>query len=335
MYKIAKLPSSEREIIFRNAAMKAGMNEAIIEKDFWVCLTLDYLFHQSKWADRLAFKGGTSLSKVYGLIERFSEDIDLILDWRVLGYSIKEPWEERSNTKQQKFIADSRQRLFTFLRAEFLPVFSNDMSDILETETKIFIDPRDDGTVCFEYPSSFSDESILRAIRLEIGALAAWTPTQVAEIRPYVADHYPEIFDKPGSDILTTTAERSFWEKATILHQEAFRPEGSIIPDRYSRHYYDVYCMAKSSVKDNALRQPELLKDVADFKQKFYPRGWAHYDYARMGTLKLIPAEHSIKRIESDYSKMKNMIYGTHPSFEEILEGIVALEKEINNHQER
>ena len=331
MYKIARLPSSEREIVFRNAAMKAGMNEAIIEKDFWVCLTLDYLFHRSEWADRLAFKGGTSLSKIYGLIERFSEDIDLILDWRVLGYSINEPWEERSNTKQQKFIADSRQRLFAFLSDTFLPAFSDDMSEILETETKIYIDPRDDGTVCFEYPSSFRDESILRAIRLEIGALAAWTPAQVAVIHPYVADHYPEIFDNPLSDILTTTAERSFWEKATILHQEAFRPEGSIVPDRYSRHYYDIYCMAKSVVKDNALHQPELLKEVAVFKQKFYPRGWAHYDQARMGTLKLNPAEHSIKRLEADYSKMKNMIYGDRPSFEEILKEIETLEKEINN----
>lgn len=69
-----------------------GTNAAIIEKDFWVCLTLDYLFHICKWKQAFAFKGGTSLSKVYGLIDRFSEDIDLILDWRTVGYAYNEPW---------------------------------------------------------------------------------------------------------------------------------------------------------------------------------------------------------------------------------------------------
>lgn len=88
MYSIARLPEDERRILFRNTAQKMGMNEAIIEKDFWVCLTLDYLFHRCEWKDVFTFKGGTSLSKCYGLITRFSEDIDLILDWRAIGYSL-------------------------------------------------------------------------------------------------------------------------------------------------------------------------------------------------------------------------------------------------------
>ena len=99
MYKVANFSADERHDIFQNTAARKGMNAAIIEKDFWVCLVLDYLFHKCKWKDGFAFKGGTSLSKAYRLIERFSEDIDLILDWRILGYGIREPWEERSNTK--------------------------------------------------------------------------------------------------------------------------------------------------------------------------------------------------------------------------------------------
>lgn len=330
MYKIARIPVEEREALFQNTAMKTGMNAAVIEKDFWVCLTLDYLFHRSKWKEQIAFKGGTSLSKAYGLIDRFSEDIDLILDWRVLGYAMREPWEERSNTKQQKFINDSRERLFSFLKDQFTPQFKKDMSVILSTDAKVYVDTNDNGTVCFEYPGSFSDESILRAIRLEIGALAAWTPTQMTKIRSYAAEQYASVFDKPESEILTTTAERSFWEKATILHQEALRPEGSAIPDRYSRHYYDIYCMAHSAVKKHALSQPELLREVAEFKQKFYPRKWAQYDLAKAGTIKLYPAEHSIPRLQNDYVKMRSMIYGKYPSFEEILTVIKTLEKEIN-----
>ena len=93
MIRIASLSKEEREELFLNTAQKMGMPPAIIEKDFWVCYMLDYLFHRCAWKDRMVFKGGTSLSKAYHLIERFSEDIDLILDWRLLGYGLKEPWE--------------------------------------------------------------------------------------------------------------------------------------------------------------------------------------------------------------------------------------------------
>ena len=96
MRNIARIAAEDREALFHNTAEAMKMTDAIIEKDFWVCYMLDYLFHRCEWKDHIAFKGGTSLSKAYGLIERFSEDIDLILDWRVLGYGIDEPWEQLS-----------------------------------------------------------------------------------------------------------------------------------------------------------------------------------------------------------------------------------------------
>ena len=111
MRKIAVIDAKEREALFRNTAYKMGISEAVIEKDFWVCYMLDYLFHRCAWKDNLAFKGGTSLSKAYNLIKRFSEDIDLILDWRVLGYSADEPWEQRSNTKQDAFNKEANERI--------------------------------------------------------------------------------------------------------------------------------------------------------------------------------------------------------------------------------
>ena len=333
MYKIVRLDTKEREILFRNTAAQKGLPEAIIEKDFWVCFVLEYLFHRSKWNKQLAFKGGTSLSKAYDLIQRFSEDIDLILDWRVLGYSYNEPWEERSKTKQLKFNEDSVDRLFAFLRDDFLPVFKKDMSDLIGSEAEVYIADDDAGTVNFAYPSSFDDLYVLKVIRLEIGALAAWTPTHPVKIRSYAAECYFQVFKISETEVLTTTAARTFWEKATILHQEAFRPEGSLIPDRYSRHYYDLYQMAHTNVKDDAISQPELLTKVAEFKNKFYPRGWARYEEARIGTLRLVPAEHSIDRIAADYSKMQSMIYGDAPSFNDMLSFIKILEKEINSNR--
>lgn len=103
MRNVAMLSDNDRRELFRNTADKMGLHDAIVEKDFWVCFTLDYLFHRSPWKDSITFKGGTSLSKAFHLISRFSEDIDLILDWRVLGYQKEEPWEKRSNTKQDAF----------------------------------------------------------------------------------------------------------------------------------------------------------------------------------------------------------------------------------------
>ena len=330
MYDIARLPGEEREILFQNTASKMGMNAAIIEKDFWVCLTLDYLFHKCQWKRAFAFKGGTSLSKVYRLIDRFSEDIDLILDWRTVGYGYSEPWEKRSNTQQQRFIEESSKRVAAFLKDEFLPVFKADMTDCVGRPVSVSIDEDDPGTVRFGYPRTLENASILQEIRLEIGALAAWTPTQLADIHPYAADYYPGVFRQAFTRILTTTAERTFWEKATILHQEALRPETSKIPERYSRHYYDLYCMAHKGVLEKALAQKALLTQVAEFKQTFYPRKWAQYEDARIGTLKLVPAAHSMDRLLSDYTKMHSMIYGNHPDFDELMQYIKELEARIN-----
>lgn len=98
MDRIARASTGERRLVFEAAAQRMALAPVVVEKDFWVCYTLDHLYHRSGFAESMVFKGGTSLSKAFGLIERFSEDIDLILDWRLLGYGEDEPWEPRSNS---------------------------------------------------------------------------------------------------------------------------------------------------------------------------------------------------------------------------------------------
>ena len=330
MFSFIKMPEAELRAVILNTAERRGIHAAIVEKDLWVCLTLHYLFQKSKWKERFVFKGGTCLSKVYHLIDRFSEDIDLILDWRVLGYDVLEPWEERSNTKQLQFIIDSKQRLFDYLRQSFLPEFIKDMTQFLGYPCNAYIDNDDPGTVIFAYPHAFSNPSILGTIRLEIGALASWTPFCNASIKPMIDETFPGIIENGEIALPATTPERTFWEKATILHQEAYRPIGSIIPKRYSRHYYDIYCMCKKGVYKKAMLHPELLDEVAHFKRKFYPRGWARYDLATIGSLKLMPAAHSIERLKEDYEDMKAMIYGDYPTFDEILSLLSSLEREMS-----
>ena len=334
MRNIAKIKENDRKALFHNTAAKMGMTDAIIEKDFWVCYMLDYLFHRCAWKDNIAFKGGTSLSKAYGLIERFSEDIDLILDWRVLGYGINEPWEKRSNTKQDIFNKEANTRAEVFLRDSFLPSVVSDLTAELGKNIRCFIDDNDPQTVKIAYPNSFSDMSILQEIRLEIGALAAWTPVKVADITPYAAQEYGRLFKHPSTDILTVLPERTFWEKVTILHREAFREEDRPFPTRYSRHYYDLYRMMQTEVKDNALADNDLLTKVVDFKDKFYRCPWARYDLAKRGSMRLMPPDYNLNKLRDDYEHMQNMLFGEKPSFEEIMDGIAKLEEEINTVQD-
>lgn len=330
MRNIAKINENDRKALFHNTAAKMGMTDAIVEKDFWVCYMLDYLFHRSAWKDNIAFKGGTSLSKAYGLIERFSEDIDLILDWRVLGYGINEPWQERSNTKQDIFNKEANARAEVFLRDTFLPALLADLTAELGKKANCFIDDNDPQTVKIVYPNSFLDSSILQEIRLEIGALAAWTPVKEAIIVPYSAQVYERLFVQPATEVLTVLPERTFWEKVTILHREAFRPEERPFPSRYSRHYYDLYKMMNSSVKDSALADNDLLERVVKFKDKFYRCPWAKYDLANRGTMKLLPPDYNMFKLRADYEHMQNMLFGEKPTFDEIMNAMAKLEVEIN-----
>lgn len=330
MRNIAKQNEKDRKALFSNTAAKMGMTEAIVEKDFWVCYMLDYLFSRSIWKDKIAFKGGTSLSKAYGVIERFSEDIDLILDWRVLGYEKDEPWKERSNTKQDHFNKDANCQTEKFLRDIFLPKMNSDLACELGQNIKCFIEDGDPQTIKIVYPNSFTDSAILQEIRLEIGALAAWTPAKEATIIPYAAQLYDRLFSQSSTKVLTVLPERTFWEKVTILHREAFRPENRPFPSRYSRHYYDLYKMAKTPIKNVALADNNLLEKVVEFKEKFYRCPWARYDLAKRGTMKLTPPEYNMTNLRLDYGYMQNMIFGDKPTFDQIIVAMKQLEEEIN-----
>ena len=330
MKNIARLPKEERLILFRNTAANCGLSEGIVEKDFWVCWTLDYLFHQSPWTKHLAFKGGTSLSKSFDLIHRFSEDIDLILDWRLLESAQKDPWAQRSKNQQDKLNKALNAETEVFLREQFVPRLQEDFAQLLVDELQIEVDEHETQTVNFTYPKLFGEDSILPMVRLEIGALAAWTPTTQSEIISYAAQQYGRIFQNPSTSVLTVMPERTFWEKVTILHKEAFRTNGNF-PARYSRHYYDLFCMDASPVKAAAFRNLDLLARVVTFKDRFYPAGNAHYDLAKPGTMRLLPPEDCLPVLRDDYAHMRNMLFGEIPSFEEIMACIARLEKEINS----
>ncbi|MCP1110908.1 nucleotidyl transferase AbiEii/AbiGii toxin family protein [Ohessyouella blattaphilus] len=330
MKRIVKLTNEEKRELFRNTANRMGLTDAIIEKDFWVCYVLDYLFSRSPWKDALVFKGGTSLSKVYHIISRFSEDIDLMIDWRLLGYTTDEPWENRSKTKQDKYSKQMRADTNTFLEEVLVPHLRKGFHEEMGTIPEIYIEKDGlESIVNFAYPHLYDDIYLRPEVRLEIGALAEWSPSHYEEIISYSAEQYPELFEETISKVRTTDVERTFWEKLTILHKVATQEGKSLIP-RYARHYYDVYCMVNTDVKGKALKRNDLLKKDINFKSKFYYAKSAGYETAKIGSLKLVPSESTISQLADDYEHMKNMIYGDIPEFNEIIREIAILEKEIN-----
>lgn len=239
MKEVAKLQIKDRTELFQATAISMGMQSNVVEKDFWVCFMLDHLFHDCKYRDAFVFKGGTSLSKSYHVIERFSEDIDLILDWRKIINNEVNPWDERSKTKQDLFNKQINSEAARFYQDELVPQLNIELKEKLGDGEWLAVDTEDEMVVNFYYPQIFESEYLRSCVRLEIGPLAEWMPSHETIITPFVAEKYPAIFNQKETSVLTIDVERTFWEKLTILHKIANFPEGKPLPARYGRaHLY-------------------------------------------------------------------------------------------------
>ncbi len=329
MRKIARLQIKDRTELFHATAISMGMQPNVVEKDFWVCFMIDHLFHDCKYKNAFVFKGGTSLSKSYHVIERFSEDIDLILDWKKIVNSVN-PWEERSKTKQDQFNKLINTEAAKFYEKELVPQLNIEIEEKLGRGEWVSVDKDDKMVVNFYYPQIFATGYLRSCVRLEIGPLAEWLPSHETFITPFAAEKYPTLFEQKNTSVLTIDVERTFWEKLTILHKIANFPEEKILPVRYARHLYDVYNMGNSWVKESAFKRKELLEKDITFKQKFYYAKSAHYETATLGTIMLVPGERIHKALKEDYQAMRNMIYGKIPEYEEIIEYLRKLEEEVH-----
>jgi hypothetical protein len=329
MDNFANLSRQERSDVFQQAASLQGLHPAIAEKDFWVCWILMKLFEDQSLSRHLVFKGGTSLSKAHRLIERFSEDIDLVLDWRLLGYGKNgvDPWQNKSsNTQLDLFNKEFNEQADHYIKQVLVPQIAAVVASC--PSVQIRASQTEPQVVEVVYPATFTLSAIRPQVKLEIGPLASWVPSASYSITPYVAKSFPKLFIKADCKVIAITAERTFWEKATILHQQSYRT--TAMPSGYSRHYYDMVMLANSPIKANALGDLKLLRDVVEFKQRFYRSGWAHYELAKPGTLRLMPSEAGIKLLRDDYRSMRPMFFSEPPEWDTILHSLAMLEGEIN-----
>lgn len=324
MDTIVKLSPEQRSELFRETAARKGVTNAIAEKDFWVTWVLSKIFSDPHLSTLMIFKGGTSLSKAFHLIDRFSEDIDLILDWRTVIDT--DPRESKSKTAQDKLNKEINAKAADYIKNELLPLITL----ALAPYCTCIPDEKDGLIINVRYPSSFDDPYLRPEILLEIGPLASWLPYGEYAVQSFASEEFPALFTNPICNVKAIVAERTFWEKATILHQEANRPLDKAMLPRYSRHYYDLAMMAQSHVKEAALRDLNLLETVVAFKQQFYPSAWANYESAKTGSLKLVPPQERITELTKDYDAMRSMIFGNYPSLNEIITILKALEAEIN-----
>jgi hypothetical protein len=324
MNKVATLSEQDRKDLFHEVSARKGFSEAIAEKDFWVCWVLMKLFAHPQISRKILFKGGTSLSKVFNLIERFSEDIDLVIDWRLL--TGKDPLEDRSRKQQKIMNEDLVQKSDHYVKTTMKGWIKEAVGEFCDIE----LSSHEKGIVLIKYPCCFEDQYVRPEVRLEVGPRSEWIPHGEYFITPYAAEEFPKLFENPKCRVVAINAQRTFWEKAAILHKESFRSKGGPMPERYSRHYYDMTMMGQSWVKDKALENLELLDRVVDFNKRFFVSSWANYDLAKSGTMKLVPPVFMQEILKKDYVLMRGMIVGEPPDFDVILSQLEALEREIN-----
>ncbi len=339
MDSVAKSSRRDRAQLFEAAEGKRSprIPAAVMEKDFWVCWTLHRLFTVLKFCPQIIFKGGTSLSKVFKVINRFSEDIDLSLNRRDLGFA-----EERNPEQAGISKGEVKRRLEALVeeckrtvKDKLLPDLRLDFTSVLGASGwSVELDADDPQTVVFAYPQSDITaqlEYVRPTIRLEMGARSDDWPAVESEITPYAAEDFPKAFSQPKCLVRTLSAERTFWEKATLLHAEFHRPETKATAERRSRHYYDLYCLSRHAIGVEALKRGDLRERVVQHKSLFFASAWANYASAKPGTFRLVPNEKALSVLSRDYDAMQAMMFGPSPEWDQIIEELAQLEKKINS----
>jgi len=335
MDNIAILPKLDRMFLFTETAEKLDIPPLIIEKDFWVVWILNRL-SKLDVAYYLYFRGGTSLSKAYSAINRFSEDIDLGIDpEKILPELTVELREAPTRAQSGKIISKLRKTTRQFVEGEFKNHLAEEIVKILgDHEWEIKSETADRLVhLKFHYPQSLASthylsDYVLPSVKLELDARASIQPHKKISITPFIASYFENQFTEKSCHIETVTIERTFWEKVALLHRVFIKQEN--LPERFSRHCYDVAQLAQQQEIKSVLDKKELLQEVIDHNKIFYEQTDKIYRGALTGNLWLIPKAELLKDLENDYQKTKVMIFHSEPSFNTIVDKLTDLQRLIN-----
>lgn len=339
MNRLASMSVTERRVVFAEAAERLQIKPVMVEKDFWVSWTLAVLFAHPEFGRQLVFKGGTSLSKVFDVIKRFSEDIDLSVSPAFLGISEESVEEADSRNKRTQRMKELEEACIERVRDRFLPELERIAVEVLGKRAggaawmEFLVDAMAHSpVVLFHYPSNEPSgfDYLGRFVKMEFGSLTDQRPVGTHAVQPWVAEVFPKLFGDLRCELVALELERTFWEKATILHAEYHRDPAQAMRDRFSRHYSDMAALAQHAIAERALAREDLRQRVAEWKSRFFAANWARYDLAKPGTFRLVPPEFRLVELEKDYRAMRDMFLVEPPPFESLVKSVRGLENRIN-----
>ncbi len=339
MSAFATLAPAERRLFLDQVAARLGVLPVIVEKDFWVCWILGRIFATAAVGSHVIFKGGTSLFKVFRVITRFSEDVDLSVAPRSLGFAEEDLDEAPSTSQRTKRMEKLNERCKACVRDQFQPALEGAIAAVLGPAPggaqwlSYAIDPTAaTPNLWFEYPSVLPQPGgyVAKRVKLEIGALTRQQPTGQYSIAPMLGDVLETAFDDFPSRVVALELARTFWEKATILHAEFHRPAQKPIRDRFSRHYSDFAALWRHASREQSLARLDILEDVARHKSRFFASAWASYATAKPGTLRIVPPDARHAELVRDYDDMRPMFLGEPPPFDDLLGQLARAEEALN-----
>ena len=322
------ISKAEKTVICQEVARKTGMASFAVEKDWWVVQALALVF-ETAIAKHLVFKGGTSLSKAWNLIERFSEDLDLAVDRSFFGFNGELNKKEKTNLRKatSKYISEI---FYPELEAKFKDKgFSEVNLQIIEPESS----DQDPRIIEIYFPNVMVSPGYIQPkIQLEIGCRSLREPFSVKAFSSLIDEQYPDSdFAQVPIEIPTVIPERTFLEKIFLLHEEFQRPHEKIRVDRLSRHLYDVYQLSKTGFAFNAINDKALYETIVEHRYTYTRFGGVNYNLHQPQTINPIPGPDLIDAWEADYKTMQEqMIYGDSPDFIEMIKTIKNFVSQIN-----
>jgi hypothetical protein len=335
-----QLPAERRREFCAEAQLRLGLPAASVEKDFWVCWTLRELFALPEWGNAFTFKGGTALSKGWKLIERFSEDIDIVVYRQFLGFGGEASPEMAPSKKQRRARLDAlRRECQARIHGGLRPTLEDRMRRSLPADARwdlVLAAPEEDPdgqTLLFHYPESLAGTAayVRPVVKIEMGARSDIEPAGTPVIRPYLAEAFPDAAGPSTFKVRALLPERTFWEKAMLLHEETYRPAGKAHKTRLARHYYDLWSLIKKGVGAAAARDTGLFERTAAHRKVYFNWSWMDYGTLRKGSLRIVPLEGQVGEWRRDYEAMRGeMFFGEVPAFDEVLRVVGEFERSFN-----
>ena len=328
---LSNLSVIEKIETFNKVQEYLNLNTKSIEKDWWVTAVIRALF-SLPYAEHLLFKGGTSLSKCWHIIERFSEDVDIAINREFLGFS-----EELSNNQIRNKL---RKVSCSFIRENLTVDLAKELEnqginpDLFSVKADVTEDTAKDPEIIeITYKSVIDGLTYINpVVKLEIGCRSMREPFEIVKIQSLVDETFPDTpFSEPPFKVNAAVSQRTFIEKLCLLQEEFAKPQELVRTNRMSRHLYDIVKISETEIADKALTDNDLWASIVEHRQKYVKMKNFDYELLKPQNINFIPPDFIISQWQQDYETMREtMIYGESLPFNKIIDKMKQLNKKIN-----